>query len=72
MRKNNRGVGASGDGGVAGDFEGAYDLVECLFPASASSEAFKGGDGNGGKKTHNANNGEEFDEGEGSYAVARG
>jgi hypothetical protein len=43
-----------------------------LFAASAPSEAFEGGHGNCGEKTHDANNGEKFDEGEGRYAVARG
>jgi hypothetical protein len=47
-------------------------LVEGLFAASASGEAFEGGDGDCGEKSHNADNGEEFDEGEGRYAVARG
>jgi hypothetical protein len=47
-------------------------LAEGLFAASASSEAFEGGDGNCSEKSHDANDGEEFDEGEGRYAVARG
>jgi hypothetical protein len=36
-----------------------------LLASSASSEAFEGGDGNCSEKPHNANDGEEFDEGEG-------
>ena len=71
MRKNNSGVGASRDGSVAGDFEGAYHLAEGLFPASASSEAFECGNGNYGEKSHDANDGEEFDEGEGRPASLR-
>jgi hypothetical protein len=47
-------------------------LAEGLFAASASGEAFEGGDSDCGEKSHNADNGEEFDEGEGRYAVARG
>jgi hypothetical protein len=62
--KNNSGVGPSANGGVAGDFEGTHHLAEGLFSATASSEAFEGGDGNCGEKSHNANDGEEFDEGE--------
>ena len=58
------GVGASGDGGVAGDFEGADELVEGLFPAPASSEAFEGGHSDYGKESHNADHCEKFDEGE--------
>ena len=71
MRKNNRGVGATGDGGIAGDFKGAHHLAEGLFPASASSEAFEGGNGDNGQETHDANDGEEFDEGEGRPASLR-
>jgi hypothetical protein len=47
-------------------------LVECLFAAAAPGQALEGGDGDCGEKSHNANNGEKFDEGEGRYAVARG
>jgi hypothetical protein len=43
-----------------------------LFAASAPSEAFEGGYSDSGEKSHDANNGEEFDKGEGRYAVARG
>ena len=70
--KNHGGVGAGGDGGVAGDFEGADDLAEGLFAATASSEAFEGGYSNRGEKSHNANDGEEFDEGERRRTAARG
>ena len=55
--KNHRGVGAARDRGVAGDFEGAHQLAEGLFAAPASSEAFEGGDGDCGEKSHNADNG---------------
>ena len=71
MRKNNSGVGASRDGSVAGDFEGAYHLAEGLLPASASSEAFEGGDSDCGEKAHDSDNGEKFDEGEGRPASLR-
>jgi hypothetical protein len=47
-------------------------LAEGLFAATASGEAFEGGDTDGGEEAHDANNGEKFDEGEGRYAVARG
>jgi hypothetical protein len=47
-------------------------LAEGLFAASASGEAFEGGDSDCGEESHDANDGEEFDEGEGRYAVARG
>jgi len=47
-------------------------LAKGLFSATASSEAFEGGDSDCGEKSHDANDGEEFDEGEGRYAVARG
>jgi hypothetical protein len=39
-------------------------LAEGLFAAPASSEAFEGGDSDCGEKSHDANDGEEFDEGE--------
>jgi hypothetical protein len=39
-------------------------LVEGLFPASASSQAFQGGDSDYREESHNANDGEKFDEGE--------
>ena len=42
-------VGAAGDGGVAGDFEGAHKLAEGLFTTTASGEAFEGGDSDGGQ-----------------------
>jgi len=47
-------------------------LAEGLFAASASGEAFEGGYSDSGQESHDANDGEEFDEGEGRYAVARG
>jgi len=62
--KNHSSVRSIIDGGIAGDFEGAYDLAERLFAATASREAFEGGYSDGGEKTHNTNDGEEFDEGE--------
>ena len=71
MRKNNRGVGATGDGGIAGDFKGAHHLAEGLFAASASGEAFEGGDSDCGEKAHDSDNGEKFDEGEGRPASLR-
>ena len=39
-------------------------MAEGLFAASAPSEAFEGGDSDCGEKSHDANNGEEFGEGE--------
>jgi hypothetical protein len=42
-----------------------------LFAASAPGEAFEGGDGNCGEKSHNANDGEEFDKGEGRLLTPR-
>jgi hypothetical protein len=39
-------------------------LAEGLFSASASSEAFEGGNSDCSEKSHDANYGEEFDEGE--------
>jgi hypothetical protein len=66
--KDNSGVGASGDGGVTGDFQGAHDLAEGLFAASAPSQTFEGGDSNGGEEAHDANDGQELDEGEGRPA----
>jgi hypothetical protein len=42
-----------------------------LFAASASGEAFEGGDTDGSEESHDANNGEEFDEGEGRRRAAR-
>jgi hypothetical protein len=47
-------------------------LAEGLFAAAAPGEAFEGGDSDCGEEAHDANDGEEFDEGEGRYAVARG
>jgi hypothetical protein len=47
-------------------------LAEGLFAATASSEAFEGGNSDCGEKTHDANNGEKFDEGEGRYGAERG
>jgi hypothetical protein len=46
-------------------------LAESLFSATASGEAFEGGDGNCSEKSHNANDSEKFDEGE-RRSVARG
>ena len=69
--KNNRGVGAGGDGGVAGDFEGAHQLAEGLFTATASGEAFEGGDADGGEEAHDSDDGEKFDEGEGRLLTQR-
>ena len=46
-------------------------MAECLFATTASSEAFEGGDADGGQEAHDANNGEEFDEGEGRRRAAR-
>ena len=68
IRKNNSGVGASRNCGVSGDFEGTHHLAEGLFAPSASGEAFEGGDSDCSEKSHNANDGEEFDEGEGRPA----
>ena len=72
IRKNNSGIGASGDGSVTGDFKGAYDLAKGLFAASASSEAFECGHSDCCQEAHNANYGKEFDEGEGRRRVAMG
>jgi hypothetical protein len=47
-------------------------LAEGLFAASASGEAFECGDSDCSEEAHDANNGEEFDEGEGSRRAARG
>jgi hypothetical protein len=47
-------------------------LAEGLFSASASSEAFEGGYSDCSEKTHDTNDGEEFDEGKGRRSVARG
>jgi hypothetical protein len=46
-------------------------LVEGLFAASGSSEAFEGGNSNCGEESHDANNGKEFDEGERWRGAAR-
>jgi len=46
-------------------------LAQGLFAAPASSEAFEGGHSDCGKESHNANDGEEFDEGERRDKVAR-
>jgi hypothetical protein len=47
-------------------------LAESLFSATASSEAFEGRNGNCSEKSHNTNNGEKFDKGEGRCRAARG
>jgi len=47
-------------------------LAEGLFAAAASSQPFEGGHSDGGEKSHNANDGEEFDEGERRHGAARG
>jgi hypothetical protein len=47
-------------------------LAEGLFSASASGEAFEGGNSNCGEESHNDNDGEEFDEGKGRYGAERG
>ena len=62
VREDDGGVGARGDGGVAGDFEGTHQLADGLFTASASGEAFEGGNCHCGQKSHDADDGEEFDE----------
>ena len=46
-------------------------MVEGLFSASATSQAFEGGNSNCGEKSHDANDGEEFDEGEGKLLTQR-
>jgi len=46
-------------------------LAEGLFSASASGEAFEGRYSDCGQESHNADDGEEFDEGEGRRSVAR-
>jgi len=71
VREDDGGVGAGGDGGVAGDFEGAHQLAEGLFASSASSEAFEGGHSDCGQESHDANDGEEFNEGEGRHGADR-
>jgi hypothetical protein len=43
-----------------------------LFSAAASGEAFEGGYSDSGEQSHDANNGEEFDEGEGRRGAALG
>ena len=70
-RENNGGVGAGGDGGVTGDFEGAHDLAEGLFTATASSEAFECGNTDGGQEAHDSDDSEKFNEGEGRLRAAR-
>jgi len=47
-------------------------LAEGLFSASASGQAFEGRYSDCGKESHDANDGEEFDEGEGRYGAERG
>jgi hypothetical protein len=47
-------------------------LAESLFSATASGESFEGGYSDSREKTHNANDGKEFDEGEGRYGAERG
>jgi hypothetical protein len=47
-------------------------LAEGLFATSASGEAFEGGDSDGGQESHDANDGEKFDEGERRRTAARG
>jgi hypothetical protein len=47
-------------------------LAEGLFSSSASSESFEGGYSDGGQESHDTNDGEEFDEGEGRYGAERG
>jgi hypothetical protein len=46
-------------------------LAESLFAAAAPGEAFEGGDSDCGEEAHDANDGEEFDEGECRRRVAR-
>jgi hypothetical protein len=42
-----------------------------LLASSASGESFEGGYSDSGEKAHNANDGEEFDEGEGRWLTPR-
>jgi len=46
-------------------------LAEGLFAASASGQSFQGGYSNCSEKSHDANDGEEFDEGEGKLLTQR-
>ena len=46
-------------------------MAEGLFTASASSEAFESGYSDCGEESHNANNSEEFDEGESRRGAGR-
>ena len=46
-------------------------MAEGLFSATASGESFEGGHSGCGQKSHDANDGEEFDEGERRDKVAR-
>jgi len=46
-------------------------LAEGLFAAAAPGEAFEGGDSDCGEEAHDANDGEEFDEGEGRLLTPR-
>jgi hypothetical protein len=47
-------------------------LAEGLFASSASGQAFEGRYSDCGEESHDANYGEEFDEGEGRYGAERG
>jgi len=46
-------------------------LAEGLFAASASGQAFEGGYSDCGQESHNADDGKEFDEGEGGLLTQR-
>jgi hypothetical protein len=46
-------------------------LAEGLFATSASGEPFEGGYSDRGQESHNADDGEEFDEGEGRLLTQR-
>jgi hypothetical protein len=46
-------------------------LAEGLFSASASGQAFEGRYSDCGQESHNSDDGEEFDEGEGRRKAAR-
>jgi hypothetical protein len=71
IREDNGSVGSIANGGVSGDFQSADDLVEGLFATSAPSQTFEGGDSNGGEEAHDANDGQELDEGECRRRAAR-
>jgi hypothetical protein len=71
IREDNGSVGSIANGGVSGDFQSADHLAEGLFASSASSQSFEGGYSDCSQESHNADDGEEFDEGECRWRAAR-